>query len=92
MERIQGKDLPITIQEVGDDILDKVIICEKTSKPYRIIKQELDFYRKHNIPLPTTHQDVRQAEVLKKRMPMGFHIITCPQCKQETLSAYPENS
>ncbi len=92
MEKIQGKDLPLTIWEVGDDILNKVIICQKSGKPYRIIQQELDFYRKHNIPLSTTHQDVRQEEVLKKRMPMGFYIITCPHCNQETLSSYPENS
>ena len=92
MEKIQGKDLPTTIAEVEDDIIHKVIVCEESGKPYRIVQQELDFYRKHNIPLPTKHQDIRQAEVLKKRLPRWFHIIHCDKCKQETLSVYPQNS
>jgi ribosomal protein S27E len=92
MERIQWKDLPLTIEEIDDDIIHKVIICEETGKPFRIIKQELEFYRKHNIPLPTKHQDARQIEVLKKRMPKRFHIIQCNKCNQETLSVYHDNS
>jgi hypothetical protein len=70
MTTIKGKDLPISINEVGDDILQKVILCEETGKPFRIIQQELDFYRKHNIPLPTRHQDVRTAILRKKRLPL----------------------
>ena len=31
-----------------DDIINWAIECEVTKKPYRIIKQELDFYRKFN--------------------------------------------
>jgi len=92
LEKIQGKDLPATIAEIDDDIIHKVIICEETGKPYRIVQQELDFYRKHNIPLPARHQDVRQAEVLRKRMPRGFHIINCAHCDKETLSVYPQDS
>ena len=88
MEKFPAKELPITIDVVWDDILEKVIICEETGKPFRIIKQELDFYRKHNIPLPTKHQDVRQAEVLKKRMPKDFHLTHCIKCNQEILSVY----
>ena len=88
MEKIQWKELPATIAEVGDDIIHKVIICEDSGKPYRIIQQELDFYRKHNIPLPTKHQDLRQAEVLKKRMPKDFHLTHCIKCNQEILSVY----
>lgn len=92
LETIQWKDLPKTIDEVTDDtILNKVIICEKTGKPYRIIKQELDFYRKHNIPLPTQHQDTRKDELFKKRMPKEFHIIPCTKCNQEMLSVYNAN-
>jgi hypothetical protein len=88
LAKIQGKDLPKTIDEVTDEILDKIIICEQTGKPYRIIKQELDFYRKHNIPLPTKHQDIRKKEVFKKRMPKDFHLTHCAKCNEEMLSVY----
>lgn len=92
METISGKDLPLTIQEVDESILKKIILCEETGKPFRIIQQELDFYRKHHLPLPTQHQDVRKAELLKKRMPQAYHIIPCAHCGQETFSVYAPDS
>lgn len=85
---IQWKDLPASIDEVTDDILDKIILCEKTQKPYRIIKQELDFYRKRHLPLPTTHQDTRKDELLRKNMPHEFHITHCAYCGTEMFSVY----
>jgi hypothetical protein len=92
MKTIQGKDLPITVDEVQDDVVQKIILCEETGKPFRIIKQELDFYRKHNIPLPTKHQDVRQKELVKKRMPKAFYVTHCVKCDQEILSVYGPDS
>jgi formylmethanofuran dehydrogenase subunit E len=84
--------LPKTIDEVTDDILDKVILCEDTGRPFRIITQELEFYRKHHLPLPTKHQDTRFIELRQKRMPKEFHIANCEKCKQEMLSVYNPES
>ena len=39
MQTIQGKDLPLIIEWVKDDITQKIILCEETGKPFRIIKQ-----------------------------------------------------
>lgn len=64
---IQGKDLPETIEEVEDSILQNAIACEVTGKLFRIQPQELAFYRKHNIPLPRKHPDVRHLERLALR-------------------------
>lgn len=63
----QWKDLPSTIQEVQDDILQYAIACEITGKLFRIQAQELAFYRKHNIPLPKRHPDQRHLERLQLR-------------------------
>lgn len=59
---IQGKDLPVTVEEVSDDILKSVIACEVTGRPFRIEAKELTFYRKHHLPLPRKHPDQRYAE------------------------------
>jgi len=64
---IQGADLPSTIQEVQDDILQHTIACAVTGKLFRIQPQELLFYRKHNIPLPRKHPDQRHLERLDLR-------------------------
>lgn len=43
---IPASKLPLNIHEVSDDILDAAIECEISKKPFKIIKQELAFYRK----------------------------------------------
>ena len=50
-----------------DDILKKIIICESSGRPFRIIRQELDYYRAHHLPLPSHHPDVRHEQRNKLR-------------------------
>lgn len=64
---IDGQDLPVTIDEVSDDILKTAIKCEVTGKLFRIIPQELAFYRKHHLPLPRRHPDQRHLDRLALR-------------------------
>jgi hypothetical protein len=65
---IQGKDLPTTIDGVNDDILKSVIVCEVTGRLFRIEAKELEFYRKHHLPLPPRHPDQRHLERLQLRI------------------------
>ena len=64
---INGQNLPATIDEVSDDILKTAIRCEITGKLFRIIPQELAFYRKHHLPLPRRHPDQRHLDRLTLR-------------------------
>jgi hypothetical protein len=66
---IQGKDVPATIEAVGDDILQSVIACEITGKLFRLQPQELAFYRKHSLPLPRRHPDQRHLERMQWKTP-----------------------
>lgn len=59
---IPANKLPDDITKIPDDILNWAIECEVTQKPFRIIKQELEFYRKHNLPIPRRHPDQRYIE------------------------------
>ena len=56
---IPANKLPENISDIPDDILNWAIECEVTKKPFRIIKPELEFYRKHNLPIPKRHPDQR---------------------------------
>lgn len=59
--------LPKTIDEVDDSILQTAIVCEVTWKLYRIQSKELAFYRKYAIPVPRKHPDQRHLERLEMR-------------------------
>ncbi len=50
----------------NDDIVKKIVVCKESWRPYRITKQELDFYRKHNIALPGYHPDIRHQKRLER--------------------------
>jgi hypothetical protein len=63
----KAKELPNTIAEVTDDILQDVIASEESNKVYRITNAELSFYRNFNIPLPRTHYEERY-EMLRTHM------------------------
>jgi hypothetical protein len=57
-----------------------VVICEVSGKPFRIIKQELEFYRKHNLPIPHRHPDVRHTDRMKLRNPRKLRDRKCNKC------------
>lgn len=59
---IPASKLPDNISKIPDDILNWAIECEVTKKPFRIVKPELDFYRKHGLPIPKKHPDERYRE------------------------------
>jgi len=55
-----------------------------SKKPFRIIKEELDFYRKYNLPIPRLHPDQRHLERMKLRNPRNLYtrICDCPTCEE----------
>jgi hypothetical protein len=61
----KGSELPDTITEVDDSILDEIISCEETGRAYRIVRDELDMLRRFNLPLPRRHPDIRLEERYK---------------------------
>lgn len=89
LELLEVKDVPKDIKDVKDDILDKAILCEITGKPFRIIKPELDFYRKHNFPIPTKHPNQRMLERFQKRNPSKLWQAICAKCGELMYTSYP---
>ncbi len=85
---IPAKQLPRTIAEVGEDILDSAIQCEQTSRLFKIQKAELNFYRKMNLPLPHLHPDVRHLKRLALRNHRKLHDRKCAQCSQDIQTTY----
>ena len=88
VKTLSASEVPQTIDETTDDILNYGIICEVTKKPFRITPSELQFYRKMKLPIPTIHPVVRMEEKTAF-IPMGVQYKTsCAKCKKEILSAF----
>lgn len=68
------------IQEIGDEIVGKTLICKETSKPYTLTKQELAFYKKMNLPLPKLCFEARHQRRMKHRNPRGLKTESCIKC------------
>lgn len=85
---INASDLPKTLSEVTEDLYDVAIIGESSKKSFRIIKREVDFYKRYKIPLPT---DTPYSRMMKRfRILNNFCLEkdTCSKCKIEIHSAY----
>lgn len=87
-QTLRGDEIPNTIETVNDDIVKKVLICEVSGRPYRIVKQELDFYRQHHLPLPRRHPDQRHADRMALRPPREMHLRTCDKTGVQMISVY----
>ncbi len=85
---IPAEKLPENIKEIPDDILNWAIKCEITQKPFRIIKQELEFYRKHDLPIPRKHPDQRHLERIQLRNPRKLFDRKCDKCWIEMKTTY----
>jgi len=89
VEKIIAADaLPDTTADTPDDVLNWAISCEITGKPFRIIAQELDFYRRMNLPLPRVHPSKRHSRRMELRNPYILHNRQCSKCKKEVESSY----
>lgn len=92
LQVIDAKDLPDSIHDVDETILNKWVKCEISWRVFRIIKPELEFYKKHNIPFPRKHSWVRQIEKFQKRPSGELFLRTCTTCSKEILSIYSQDS
>jgi hypothetical protein len=90
---IPASKLPQNIDDVPDDILNWAVECEVTKKPFRIIKQELEFYRKHHLPIPKRHPDQRHLDRMALRNPRKLFERKCDKCGTDMVTTYaPDRS
>jgi hypothetical protein len=85
---IPASQVPDTIGGITDDIINWAIECPVTKRPFRIIKQELDFYRQMNLPIPRLHPDERHKRRMMFRNPRKLWKRACGKCGKEIASTY----
>jgi hypothetical protein len=85
----QTVQIPKEINEVPDTVCSEILACEITGKNFRIIPQELAFYKKMHLPTPRRHPDQRHKERIEKRNPRKLFNRNCDKCGKQIVTSYP---
>ena len=88
IKAIDAERLPEDIKDVPDDILNFIIAAEGSKKPFRIIPQELSFYRKRGLPLPHSHPHERQRKLYTHQNPRTLWKRSCDKCSKDIETTY----
>jgi len=89
-ETIKEPDVPKTIEEVSENILNEILICKDCKKNFRITKGELDFYKRMGLPIPHKDFECRHKDRMKKRNPRKLWHRKCMKesCENEFETSY----
>lgn len=86
------KDLPDNIADIPDGVTGEIIECAHEAKclhqcpsAFKVTPQELEFYRRFNIPLPRLCPNCRHYGRLGERNPIRFYEREC-MCGSTTLT------
>jgi hypothetical protein len=67
-------------------------VCEITGRPFRIIPQEMAFYKKMDLPLPRRHPDQRYLDRMAQRNPRKLWKRPCSPCGRDVYSSFSQES
>jgi len=84
-------EIPDNISDVSEEICKKILICTNTSKPYKIIPQELSFYKKMGIPVPKECPNQRHKDRMKLRNPRKLWDRNCAKCQKSLKTSFSPN-
>jgi hypothetical protein len=76
-ETLKPEQVPDSIYDVSDDILNEVLVCIECGRNYKIVHNELNFYKKHSIPIPSQCFFCRNSARLKFENPFKLWHRTC---------------
>ncbi len=81
---IESTGIPDNIQDVGEEVVGKVIACEHTgfckeqcTEAFKIVPEEFRFYKKMNLPLPRLCPNCRHYQRINKRNPLKLWSRNC---------------
>lgn len=73
----KAEELPDSINDATEDIVEEIIECQNCRNPYRILENELIFYKKENLPIPTMCNDCRFERRIQDRLKLELYERKC---------------
>jgi hypothetical protein len=91
-ETIGWEKIPERTEDLPDSITAEVLACIKCGRNYRIIPQELEFYRSARVRFPRECPECRYEARAALRNPRHLHKRACAKCGKEIETTYtPDN-
>ena len=87
----QSYEVPANISEVNDDVCKQILACTECGKNYKIIPQELKFYKEQIVPVPKKCPDCRHLDRMKLRNPRILYKRQCAKCNQDMHTTYSKD-
>lgn len=85
---IAAEQLPDAREETPEELLQGAIICGVTGRPFKIIKQEWQFYCGMHLPLPRVHPDERMRRRMALQNPRTLWDRECAKCQKPITTTY----
>jgi hypothetical protein len=86
--KLQTATVPDAVSEVPSTIVNEVLACSGCKKNFKITAQDLQFYRKMNLPVPSSCQDCRFMERSWRRTPRTLWPRNCDSCHSPIQTPY----
>jgi len=80
--------VPDNIIDLNEDIVDKVLACKDCGRNYKINNKEFQFYKRQNIPAPSTCSECRHEVRLHMRNPVRLWDRSCNKCQIDVKTTY----
>ncbi|MFC1749378.1 hypothetical protein ACFL2V_11295 [Pseudomonadota bacterium] len=77
-----------TKKPAGGEATEDVIICEVSGKPFKVIPQEKEFYKKMELPLPSRNPNVRHLERHAQVNERKLYDRKCDKCEKEIQTTF----
>ena len=90
---MKAEQMPDSIHDVKDDIVNEIFECIDCKKAWRVIKPEIDLLRRFDLPLPRKCPNCRYKERFSRINPPKLWDRTCAKCGKAIKTSYvPERS
>jgi len=94
---LKNENIPDHIKNIEDDIINQIVDCqhegkckEQCTEAFKILPEELKFYKRMNLPLPRLCPNCRHFQRLKQRNPLKLWHRKCMKegCNNEFKTTY----
>ncbi len=80
-----------SISQIPNSITQEILACEACMSNFKIIPQELEFYRTQKLPIPTQCFKCRHYARMRSRNPRTLYDRTCFKCATSIKTTYSPN-